>query len=130
MSWYGLALFVHVSGAIGAGISLGVWLIGLAALRRAQQVEQVRALAWLIIVVSPLMVFSVLLIIGAGLTMALRTWGLRTSWIAVALIGLAIMAPIGPLVLDGARGHHQRDSPQPGALVSYLDPGWAGYGRG
>lgn len=100
MSWYGVALFVHVSGAIGAGISLGVWLVGLAALRRAQQVEQVRALAWLIIVVSPLMVFSVLLIIGAGLAMALRTWGLRTSWIAVALIGLVVMAPIGPLVLD------------------------------
>jgi hypothetical protein len=100
MNWYVLALFVHVSGAIGAGISLGVWLVGLAALRRAQHLEQVRALAWLIIVVSPLMVFSVLLIIGAGLTMALRTWGLRTSWNAVALIGLVVMAPIGPLVLD------------------------------
>jgi hypothetical protein len=100
MNWYVLAVFVHVSGAIGAGISLGVWLVGLAALRRAQQVEQVRALAWLIIVVSPLMVFSVLLIIGAGLTMALRTWGLWTSWIAVALISLVIMAPIGPLILD------------------------------
>jgi hypothetical protein len=100
MSWYVLALFVHVSGAIGAGISLGVWLVGLAALRRAQHLEQVRALAWLIIVVSPLMVFSVLLIIGAGLAMTLRTWGLRTNWIAVALIGLVVMAPIGPLVLD------------------------------
>lgn len=100
MTWYALALFLHVTGAIGAGISLGVWLVGLAALRRARQVEQVRALAWLIIVVSPLMVFSVLLIIGAGLAMALGIWGLQTSWIAVALISLVVMAPIGPLILD------------------------------
>lgn len=100
MSWYVLALFLHVIGAIGACVSLGVWLIGLAALRRAERVEQVRALAWALIVVSPIMVLSVLLIVGAGLAMALRVWGLQTSWVAVALVSLAIMAPIGPLVLD------------------------------
>jgi hypothetical protein len=100
MSSYTLALFLHISGALGAGVSLGVWLLGLAALRRAQQVEQVRAVAWLIIVVSPLMVLSILLIVGSGLTMALGTWGLRTGWIMVALSSLALMAPIGPLLLD------------------------------
>src|SRR4029453_15926658 len=76
MSYYPFALFLHVSGAIGAFVSIGVWLVGLAALRRAQRVEQVRAIAWLIIVVSPLMVVSVLLIVGAGLAMALSVWGL------------------------------------------------------
>jgi hypothetical protein len=35
MSLYTLALFVHVSGAIGTFVSLGIWLFGLAALRRA-----------------------------------------------------------------------------------------------
>ena len=100
MRYYPLALFLHVSGAIGAFVSIGVWLVGLAALRRAQRVEQVRAIAWLIIVVSPIMVLSVLLIITAGLTMALSTWGLQTSWIAVALVSLVLMAPIGPLFLD------------------------------
>jgi hypothetical protein len=32
MSLYTLALFLHVSGAIGACVSLGIWLFGLAAL--------------------------------------------------------------------------------------------------
>ncbi len=31
MSLYPLALFLHVSGAIGACVSLGIWLFGLAA---------------------------------------------------------------------------------------------------
>ncbi|MEP7188999.1 MAG: hypothetical protein ABI901_07420, partial [Roseiflexaceae bacterium] len=97
---YPFALFLHVSGAIGAFVSIGVWLVGLAALRRAQRVEQVRAIAWLIIVVSPIMVISVLLIVGTGLVMALSVWGLATSWIAVALGTLALMAPVGPLILD------------------------------
>jgi hypothetical protein len=41
MNFYSLALFVHVSGAIGAFVSLGIWLFGLAAMLRARLVEQV-----------------------------------------------------------------------------------------
>jgi len=75
MSLYTLALSLHVSGAIGTFVSLGIWLFGLAALRRARLVEQVRALAWLIIVASPLMVLSVVLLGLAGFEMALtRLW--------------------------------------------------------
>ncbi|HEX9130693.1 MAG TPA: DUF2269 family protein [Ktedonobacteraceae bacterium] len=99
MSLYNLALFLHVSGAIGAFVSIGIWLFGLSALRRAQRVEQVRAIAWLIIVASPLMVFSVLLIAIAGLDMALSTWGLRTPWIGVAIVSFVLIAPVGPFVL-------------------------------
>jgi len=78
MSLYSLALFLHVSGAIGTFVSLGIWLFGLAALRRARLVEQERALAWLIIIASPVMVLSVLLLALAGLEMALsRLWSLH-----------------------------------------------------
>src|SRR5436305_10775658 len=100
MSLYTLALFLHVCGAIGAFVSLGIWLFGLSALRRARHVEQVRAIAWLIIIASPLMLFSVLLIGVAGLEMALSAWGLQTPCIAVALVSFVLMAPIGPFVLD------------------------------
>lgn len=98
-SLYTLALFLHVSGAIGAFVSIGIWLFGLSALRRARYVEQVRAIAWLIIVASPLMVFSVLLIAIAGLDMALSTWGLRTPWIAVSIVSFVLIAPVGPFLL-------------------------------
>jgi hypothetical protein len=100
MSLYTLALFVHVSGAIGAFVSLGIWLFGLAALRRARRVEQVRAIAWLVIVASPLMVVSVLLLGLAGFAMALSTWGLLTPWIAVSLVIVVLIGPIGAFVLD------------------------------
>jgi hypothetical protein len=99
MSLYPLALFVHVSGAIGAFVSLGIWLFGLAALRRARRVEQVRALAWLILVASPLMVLAVLLGL-AGLAMALSAWGLWPPWIAVSLVSVVLVGPIGAFVLD------------------------------
>ncbi len=100
MSVYTIALFLHVSGAIGAFVSVGIWLFGLSALRRAQRVEQVRAIAWLIIIASPLMVFSVLLIVIAGLDMALSTWGLETGWIVVALVSFVLSGPVGAFVLD------------------------------
>ena len=100
MNLYPLALFLHVSGAIGTFVCLGIWLFGLSALRRARHVEQVRALAWLIIVASPLMVLSVLLLGLAGFAMALSTWGLSTPWIAVSLVSVVLVGPIGAFVLD------------------------------
>ncbi len=100
MNLYTLALFLHVSGAIGVCVSLGIWLFGLAALRRAQRVEQARALAWLIVIPSPLMVLSVMLLGAGGFEMALTTWGLSTPWIAVSLVSLVLIGPIGAFVLD------------------------------
>ncbi len=122
MSLYTLALFVHVSGAIGTLVSLGIWLFGLAALRRARRVEQVRALAWLIIVASPLMVLSVLLLGLAGFEMALSAWGLSTPWIAVSLVSVVLVGPIGAFVLDPrmrtilALAREVPSGPLPGAL--------------
>ena len=56
MSIYTIVLFLHVSGAIGYFISIGTWLFGLATLRRAQRVEQVRSIANLVglILMAPL----------------------------------------------------------------------------
>ena len=100
MSLYTIVLCPHVSGAMGAGMSLGVWLCGLASMLRARHVEQVRAIAWLIIIVSPFMVRSVLLIGLAGVHIALSTCGLETPWIAVALVSFVLIAPVSPFVLD------------------------------
>src|SRR5258707_15389866 len=100
MSIYMMALFLHVSGAIGTFVSLGIWLFGLSGLRRANLVGQVRALVWLIIIASPLMVMSVLLLGVGGFEMALTTWGLSTPWIAVSLVSVVLIGPIGALRLD------------------------------
>ncbi len=68
---YVLALFVHIVGAIGVLVGIGVWLFAAAALRRAQHVEQVRALAGLTVTSGNLAVGSLLLLGAAGLYRAL-----------------------------------------------------------
>jgi Predicted integral membrane protein (DUF2269) len=103
MSIYTIVLFLHVSGAIGYFIGIGTWLFGLSALRRAQRVEQVRALTNLVGRSGPLLGISVLLILATGLYLAVTAWGLQTGWIAVALISLVLMAPLGTALIESRR---------------------------
>jgi uncharacterized membrane protein len=123
MSTYTLELFLHVSGAIGVFAGVGIWLFGLSALRRARRVEQVRAIAWLIIATIPFMVLSLVLIGAAGLTMAISTWGLQTPWIIVSLVSLVLFAPINVFVLDPrmralfAKAGEASEGPLPDELV-------------
>ena len=123
MSTYTLELFLHVSGAIGVFAGAGIWLFGLFALRRARRVEQVRAIAWLIIVTIPFMVLGLVLMGAAGLVMAISTWGLQTPWIIVSLVSLALFAPINVFVLDPrmralfAKAGEAPEGPLPDELV-------------
>ena len=103
MSIYTIVLFLHVSGAIGYFIGIGIWLFGLATLRRAQRVEQVRSIANLVGLTGPLFAVSVLLILVTGLYMAFTAWGLQTGWIDVALISLILMAPLGTALVEPRR---------------------------
>src|SRR5437660_9412757 len=103
MSIYNIVLFLHVSGAIGYFVSMGTWLFGIAAIRRAQRVEQVRALTNLVGRLGPLFGISVLLILATGLYMAITSWGILTGWIDVALISLILIAPLGTAFIEPGR---------------------------
>src|SRR6266702_6314096 len=46
---------------------------------------------------------SVLLLLATGLYMAITAWGLSTSWIAVALISLILIAPLGTAFIEPRR---------------------------
>ena len=96
MPLYPLVLFVHVTADIAIFVGLGVQLFCLAALRRAQTVEQVRALVPLIHLSNPLGIGGGLLVILSGLYMALTVWDLRHGWIATALGSLLLLLP--PLI--------------------------------
>jgi hypothetical protein len=129
MDIYNIVLFLHISGAIGYFIGMGTWLFGFTALRRAQRVEQVRALTNLTGRLGPLFVLSVLLILASGLYMAITAWGLRTSWIAVGLISLILIAPLGLVLIEPRRRAIARlaqeapDGPLPQALQQRIhDP--------
>jgi hypothetical protein len=100
MSLYALLLFVHVSGAICLFIGIGIWLFGITVIARAGRVEQVRAVADLMLMVRNIVPVGALLVIVAGVTMTWTAWGFRTGWIAVALGSLVIIGPIGTWVID------------------------------
>jgi hypothetical protein len=103
MSLYPIALFLHVSGAIGYFVAMGTWLFGLASMRRAQRVEQVRSIVQLVGLSGPLFGISVLLLFTAGFYMALTAWSLLTGWIVVGLISLVLLAPLGTALLEPRR---------------------------
>jgi hypothetical protein len=81
-------------------MALGVYVFGLAALRRARRVEQVRAICRMIFLTDAVAVVGILLLAAAGLSMALTTWNARTGWIAVAIASFILIAPIGPLIVE------------------------------
>jgi hypothetical protein len=129
MTGYTIALFLHVSAAIGYFIAMGAWLLSLAALRRAQRVEQVRILAQLIGRTGPLFGISVLFLLGTGLYMAITAWGLLTGWIIVALVSLILIAPLGTAFIEPRRRAIERlaqeasDGPLPESLEQHThDP--------
>jgi hypothetical protein len=97
---YRLMLFAHILGMIGFFMPLGAYVFGLLALRRAQQIEQVRALCRMIFLTDAVAVAGILLLAAAGLAMALSTWNVRSGWIAVAIVSFALLAPIGPLLVE------------------------------
>ena len=122
MNGYTIALFFHVCGAIGYFVSMGAWLFGFAALRRAQRVEQVRILTSLIGRLGPLFGISVLLILVSGFYMAITAWGILTGWIIVGLISLILLAPVGTIFIEPRRRAIERlaqeasDGPLPQSL--------------
>src|SRR5260370_21259676 len=102
---------------------MGIWLFGLANLRRTQRVEQVRVLSNLVGRLGPLFGISVLLILVTGLYMASTTWGFQTGWIDVALVSLILIAPLGTAAIEPRRRAIARLAPEApdGPLPAALD---------
>lgn len=100
MSLYRLALFIHVVGVIGFFMALGAYLFGMVALHRASQAQQVRSICQMIFATDAVAVGGVLLVAAAGLYMAITAWGLGTDWVIVAIISFALMAPVGPFLVE------------------------------
>ncbi len=95
MSAYDIALFFHISGAIAYFLAASIWLLGLSLQRRAQRVEQVRAIGSMVDVAGPVSGVGLLILIVSGLYMAATAWGFGTGWIDVAIISLVLIAPLG-----------------------------------
>src|SRR6266700_559287 len=103
MSIYNIVLFVHVIGAIGYFLGIGIWLFILVGLRRSQHVEQVRALIHLNDLSAPFGAASAVILLAAGLYLALTAWSLLTGWILVALISLILIVPTTAVLIAPRR---------------------------
>ncbi len=103
MSLYTIVLFVHIIGAVGYFLGIGLWLFVLLGLRRAQRVEQVRSLIHLTDLSAPFSGASAVLLLGTGLYLAVSAWSLLTSWILVALISLLLMVPTSAVLIAPRR---------------------------
>ena len=95
MNIYTIVLLLHIISAIGVCIGISVVLLGVALLRRAQRVEQVRTILAFATTAFPIAGVSMLLLLAAGFYLALSAWSLRTSWIAVTLVSLLLMIALG-----------------------------------
>jgi hypothetical protein len=134
MPIYTLMLFVHIVGAIGTFIGVGVWLFAALALRRTQTVGQVRALTSLIQPSGVLAIVSILLLGVAGFYMGITVWGERATWIVVATISFVLLAPFGVFVIDprlravAKAAAAAPDGPLPGTLATRTRDQLAGIG--
>jgi hypothetical protein len=111
MSIYSTVLFVHIVGAIGYFLDIGCLLLILVGWRRAQRVEEVRALLHLNNLSAPFGAGSAVVLLIAGLYLALSAWSLLTGWILVALISLLLIVPTTAVLI----------APRRSALVKQLE---------
>ena len=110
MNGYAILLFLHVSGAIVIFTGIATLIFGVAAMRLASSVDQVRAIARPMLVgrkigLEHISVIDVFTMVGIVLTAATglylaTNWGFGRGWVVAAIASFALMAPVGPLVIN------------------------------
>ncbi len=101
MSDYAIALFLHIVGALGFSVALGLEWAGLLQIRSAKAPEQVRP--WMGILKSARKVgfASMLTTVISGLYMMAAIWG-AVAWLIV-VVGALVLVIVLSLVLTGPR---------------------------
>ena len=104
MTWFHLALFIHILGVIGLFSGLATELVGVTLLRRAKTLPQVQSATVVLSKLGPVFGMSGLLIFLSGFYMWYRLLVREeeTGWVAVALISYVLIGAI-----SGARGKKQ-----------------------
>lgn len=103
MSVYSIVVFLHIVGAVGLFIAIGLEWVGLLRLRQAATVEAARE--WIAVSgrLGPVFGVSTVLILLAGLYLVITNWGWGIGWVEVALLGTIVFAVLGS-AFNGPRG--------------------------
>jgi hypothetical protein len=101
MNLYAIALFLHIVGALGLFIALGLEWMSVQYLRRATTAEQVREWISVVAWTRRLGPISLAVILLPGVYMTATAWR-GAAWIVVALAAIVLMAVLGA-TLTGLR---------------------------
>jgi hypothetical protein len=107
---YSILLFLHLSGAILIFAGVATLIFGVAAMRLASSVEQLRAIVRPILVgrkighehisvIDVVTMIGIVLTAATGLYMA-TSWGFGRGWVEAAIASFALMGPVGPLLIN------------------------------
>jgi hypothetical protein len=114
---YSLGLFIHVVAVTGLFFGIGLELLHVTLLRRAQTVGQVQQLHIMDAVLERLMPTATVLIVASGLFMLIKGWSWSAHWAEVAFVSLVIAAVLGSGVLGrrsaaiGKAAHNEPPGP-------------------
>ena len=85
MSFYGIALFIHVVGALLLFVAVGLNFLSMLRMRQAEEISRFREWTLLGRQAGRIIPMAILLITGSALYMVLTVWGWGTAWVDVAL---------------------------------------------
>ena len=93
MSTYGIVVFLHIVGALGLFVGIGLEQVSLARLREVRTTNQARD--WLAVLggLRRIDAPSGLLILATGIFMMMARWQ-HQPWIGLAIIGMVLMAAL------------------------------------
>jgi len=98
MTVYPVAVFVHVVGALGLFVAMGLEWVIVARVRLAETAEQARDWLGLLGVIRWLSPASMARSSWRGIYMAATLWG-GVGWIVIAVFALLLLPPLGALTL-------------------------------
>jgi hypothetical protein len=103
MPYYQIALFLHILGALGFFIAMGVLYASVLGVRRAQTAGSIQLWTGAAASVSRILFpISGLVILITGIYLVVVAWGERAQWAGVALIAFIILA-VAATVIQGRR---------------------------
>ncbi len=120
MNYYAIALFLHIVGALGLFVALGLEWTSLLLLRRATTTEQVRERMRIASGVRGVSGAALATLLVSGIYLTATVWG-GVAWIAVALGAMVLMAVLGA-ALSGPRMAAIGRAVEHGPLAPVPDP--------
>src|SRR5689334_23457697 len=113
-----ILLFLHVAGAMGVFVALGMEALALGQLRRASNVGAIRAALGALGAGQRLMGPSGLLLVLSGIYLATAYWHWQGAWMGLGFLGMLAIGALGGIMTSRNVGRLRKDLDGSRASVS------------